>query len=125
MNIPEILTGGITEIRYHKLRAALTLTGIILGCLSIIFMTSMLNGIVVSLWKGFDQLGFDGVMYVVARQPKDGVERARFTMSDGLQLSDVAVLLDRRELVTDAAPVQENRLTAANGGARRDVTVLG
>ena len=37
MNIPEIMTGGITEIRYHKLRAFLTLIGMILGTFSIVF----------------------------------------------------------------------------------------
>jgi len=125
MNLPEILTGGIIEIWHHKLRAFLTLIGIILGCLSIIFMTSMLNGIILTLWKGFDQLGFDGVMYVVARQPKDSVERARFATSYGLRERDVDVLLSRRELVTAAAPVQENRLAASTPGSRREVSVLG
>ena len=125
MNIPEILTSGVTEIRYHKLRAFLTLIGIILGVFSIIFMTAMLNGIVLSVWSGFEQLGYDGVMYVVQKPPKDSVERARFDQSEGLRPEDAVILLTRRELVTDAAPVQYAELKLSADGTRRDVRVAG
>ena len=125
MNIPEIMTGGITEIRHHKLRAFLTLIGMILGTMSIVFMTSMLNGIIISVWAGFEQLGYDGVLYVVSREPKNTVERARFNMSEGLRPEDAEILLARRELVKEAAPVQMTELIFSAGGVRREVRVMG
>lgn len=125
MNIPEIMTGGITEIRYHKLRAFLTLIGMILGTFSIVFMTSMLNGIIISVWSGFEQLGYDGVLYVVQKQPKDSIERARFSQSEGLRPSDVEILLARRELVREAAAVQMGEQIFTAGGVRREVRVTG
>ena len=125
MNIPEIMTGGITEIRYHKLRAFLTLIGIILGTGSIIFMTSMLNGIVLSVWDGFNALGYDGVMYVVEKTPKDSIERARFAQSIGLRPDDAEILMSRKELVTDVAPVQYSNLMLSNVGKPREARVAG
>ncbi|HKY30993.1 MAG TPA: ABC transporter permease [Candidatus Polarisedimenticolia bacterium] len=125
MNLRDVLLGGLVEIRHHKLRSFLTLIGIILGTFSIIFMTSMLNGIILSVWEGFEDLGYDGVMYVVQRQPRDSVERARFGQSVGLRPEDADVLLARRELVTAAAPVQYGNLVISHGGTRRDVRVAG
>lgn len=125
MNLLEVSTGGLTEIRAHKLRSFLTLIGIILGTASIIFMTSMLNGIILSVWDGFEELGYDGVMYVVTRPPKDSVERARFGQSYGLRPEDVDLLLSRRELVEAAAPVQHGELIFEAEGQRREVRVGG
>ena len=125
MRTLEILLGGFTQIRHHKLRSFLTLIGIILGTGSIIFMTSMLNGIILSVWDGFDELGYDGVMYVVAKAPKDSVERARFSLSEGLMPEDAKILLARKELVTAAAPVQYSQLLFMAGGETREVRVAG
>lgn len=125
MSLVEILMGGLNQIRYHKLRSFLTLIGIILGTFSIIFMTSMLNGIIVSVWDGFADLGYDGVMYVVARPPRDAVERARFAQSVGLRPDDADILLSRRELVVAVAPVQQTELLVEQAGVRREVRVAG
>ena len=76
MNLGEILRTVFVEIRGHKMRSVLTLLGIILGTFAITVMTSFLDGIVASVWRGFSDLGFDGVMYVVDREP-EGSSRAR------------------------------------------------
>ncbi|MGH9869936.1 MAG: ABC transporter permease [Candidatus Polarisedimenticolia bacterium] len=125
MSLFEILTSGWTQIRSHKLRSFLTLIGMILGTFSIIFMTSMLNGIIVSVWDGFEDLGYDGVMYVVARPPRDSVERARFAQSVGLRPEDADVLMGRAELVEAVAPVQRLELVVEHANVRREVRVEG
>ena len=125
MNVSEIATSGIEVIRHHKLRSFLTLIGIILGTGSIIFMTSMLNGVILSVWEGFEELGFDGVIYVSSRQPRDAVERARFGLSAGLRPSDADVLMARKDLITAVAPVQYGELLFSHGGVRREVRVTG
>jgi putative ABC transport system permease protein len=121
----EILTSGLSQIRSHKLRSFLTLIGIILGSFSIIFMTSMLNGIIVSVWAGFEDLGYDGVMNVVTRPPRDSADRARFALSPGLLPEDADVLLQRAELVRQVAPVQRMQLIVEHGKVRREVRVEG
>src|SRR5688572_17247690 len=97
----------------------------ILGTFSIIFMTSMLNGIIVSVWDGFEDLGYDGVMYVVAKPPRDSVERARFAQSVGLRPEDAEVLMGRAELVEAVAPVQWLELVVEHANVRREVRVEG
>jgi len=125
MNVSGMLTSGFTELRYHKLRSFLTLIGILLGTALIIFMTSMLNGIIVSVWDGFEELGYDGVMYVVEKAPQDSLQRARFVLSEGLQPGDADVLLARRDLVEDVAPVQYGEKMISRGGTQREVRVAG
>ncbi|MFQ5701299.1 MAG: ABC transporter permease [Acidobacteriota bacterium] len=125
MSLFAIVMSGITEIRYHKLRSFLTLIGILLGTGMIIFMTSMLNGIIVSVWDGFEELGYDGVLFVVSRPPKDLVERARFGQSRGLQPRDVELLRKRADLVRAVAPVQYGQRLIARGDVRRRVRVVG
>ena len=99
MNLGEIVRTALSEIRQHKLRSTLTLLGIVLGTLSITVMTSFLDGIITMVWQGFDDLGFDGVMYVQDREAKDLRESAIFGRSRGLQPGDAAVILARRSQV--------------------------
>ena len=105
MNLGEVVRTALAEIRGHKLRSMLTLLGIVLGTLSITVMTSFLDGIVHLVWQGFDQLGYDGVVYVVGREPRDLIERERFSRSKGLQPSDAVLLMERAQLVSSVAPV--------------------
>ena len=72
MSPGEITRASFVEIRAHKMRSGLTLLGIVLGTLSITVMTSMLDGVVASVWEGFRDLGFDGVMFVQGREPRGG-----------------------------------------------------
>ena len=60
MNLGEVLRTALAEIRAHKMRSSLTLLGIILGTLSIVVMTSFLDGIANAVWQGFGDLGYDG-----------------------------------------------------------------
>jgi len=125
MNLGEIGRTVFVEIRSHKLRSALTLSGIILGTLSITVMTSFLDGIVAAVWQGFSDLGFDGVMYVVDRDARDLREQSIFTRSKGLQPEDAAVLLARAELVSDAAAAVYDESLVRRGGTERKARVMG
>ena len=125
MNSDEILRTALGEIRHHKLRSVLTLLGIILGTLSITIMTSLLDGIVAAVWEGFNDLGFDGVMYVVDRQPRDLREAAIFARSPGLRPEDADRLMDRRHIVSGAAPVIYSEEIVRRAGIERSVRVIG
>jgi putative ABC transport system permease protein len=125
MNFGEILRTVLVEIRSHPLRSTLTLLGIILGTLSITVMASFLDGVVSAVWQGFDDLGFDGVMVVVNRGPRDLREQSIFARSSGLRPEDGAVILARRQLVSQVAPVAQEELRVRRGGVERRVRVLG
>ena len=84
MNFGETFRTAFGEIRYHKLRSLLTLLGIMIGSGVLMFMTSLVDGVYKTVWSGFKDLGFDGVMYVVERGAEDLKEGAIFTRSKGL-----------------------------------------
>ena len=125
MNLGEIFRTVLGEIRAHKLRSSLTLLGIVLGTLSIVVMTSFLDGIVVAVWSGFADLGYDGVVYVVNREARDLREGALFTRSEGLQPRDVSILLARRELVSAAAPAVFDEQVVRRGAEERKARIMG
>jgi putative ABC transport system permease protein len=125
MNLGEAFRTALGEIRAHKLRSSLTLLGIILGTLSIVVMSSFLDGIAGSVWKGFADLGYDGVVYVVNREARDLKEGALFTRSEGLQPRDVPILLARRELVSAAAPAVFDEQLVRRGTTERRVRIMG
>ncbi|MBI4169770.1 MAG: ABC transporter permease [Acidobacteria bacterium] len=125
MSAGEILRTSLGEIRHHKMRSALTLMGIILGTLSITVMTSFLDGVVAAVWSGFNDLGFDGVMYVVHREARDLREKAIATRSRGLQPEDAEVVLARRRSVSAVAPVVYHEEIVRFGDVERKSRVLG
>jgi len=125
MNAGETLRTVGAEIRGHKLRSALTLLGIILGTLSITVMTSLLDGVVAAVLDGFDDLGYDGVMYVVQRDARDLREQMVFTRSRGLRPEDAGMLLGRGDLVADVAPAMVRDERVGRGSVERMARVMG
>lgn len=125
MNPGEIIRSALSEIRHHKLRSGLTLLGIILGTLSITVMTSFLDGVVATLWEGFADLGFDGVMYVSGRGPRDLKEQAVFARSLGLRPSDAEAILAGADLIRDVAPVMMSEEIVGRGEQERKARLIG
>ncbi|HET8947166.1 MAG TPA: ABC transporter permease [Candidatus Polarisedimenticolia bacterium] len=121
----ESVRTSLVEIWSHKLRSLLTLLGIILGTLSITFMTSLLDGVTSAVWSGFKDLGFDGVMYVVTRPARDLREQAVFARSKGLQPEDGDVLLARGKTVDAVAPVLITETLVRRGNTERRVRTMG
>jgi len=125
LNLGEIVRTALSEIRHHKLRSTLTLLGIILGTLSLTVMTSLLDGVTAAVWEGFTDLGFDGVMYVVGRGPRDLREQAIFARSRGLQPEDAATLEARAETIDSLAPTLVSEALVRQGDVERLVRLMG
>lgn len=125
MNLGEIFRTALGEIRYHKLRSFLTLLGIMLGSACLMFMTSLIDGIFRTVWAGFRDLGFDGVMYVEDRDGRDLREKAIFARSRGLQPEDAAIVFARREHVSDVAPALFDEQIVRRGSVERKARVMG
>ncbi len=102
----ENLRGGLSEIWGHKLRSALTLTGIVLGTFSINAMFSIVQGVRNAISGVFETIGLDGSAFITPR----GLERDERTAwnraSRGLSVEDaeaVAHLLGEEALVSPNA----------------------
>ena len=125
MNLWETIRSVLGEIRHHKMRSVLTLLGIILGTLSITVMTSLLQGVVATVWDGFADLGYDGVVLVANRQARDLTESAVFARSEGLQPEDTRILLDRAKMISAVAPMDFYEDIVRRGDVERKVRITG
>jgi putative ABC transport system permease protein len=125
MNLLESVRSSATEILAHKLRSLLTLVGIFLGTTSLVVMISVIGGAAEGVKQGFQDLGFDGVMFVTARRPTDRMEQKKEGYSRGLRTTDLAVIDDGRELLQKAAPVVTGNEVARLNGHELRVNVEG
>ena len=125
MNLWETLRTVLGEIRHHKMRSALTLLGIILGTLSITVMTCLLQGVVETVWSGFADIGYDGVVLVSNRQARDLTDAAVFARSEGLQPEDADLLLSRGKMVAAVAPMDFYEEIVRRGGVERKARITG
>jgi len=124
MQIGESVRTSFEEIRGHKLRSFLTLVGVLFGTIALVAVLSLLQGVHKSVWKGLDDLGFDGVLVVSQKTPSDRVQRAKAHLSRGLRAEDERYVRDSG-LVKAFAPVGETRGIVNSGSARRRVQILG
>ena len=125
LNLGESFRTAVSEIWGHKLRTVLTLLGIFLGTMAIVVMSSFLDGIVITVWRGFEGLGFDGVVFVENRGARDLREQSINTRSRGLQPEDADIIMARRKLVAAVAPVQFDEAIVRRGATERRVVIFG
>ncbi|HYK00484.1 MAG TPA: ABC transporter permease [Thermoanaerobaculia bacterium] len=124
MNISEAVRTSYEEVKGHPLRSLFTLIGVILGTLALVVVMSVLGGVQMSVLKGLNDLGLDGVVEVSPREPTDRVERAKAHLSRGLRIEDVKVF-DDAEFVRAMSPVGASRAVVTSGNITRRIDVLG
>lgn len=126
MHASEAIRTSLAEIRAHKLRSALTLVGIVLGTTALVVMVSLIGGLAEAVEKGLADLGYDGVIIVVANEAEDPIERQKQGFSRGLRQADGEVIERGREVIDEAAPVVGlGDETARMNGQTLKVTVEG
>ena len=124
MVIGESIRTSLEEVRAHPLRSFFTLIGVILGCLALVVVLSVMDGVEAAVWQGIEDLGMDGVLVINARKPTDRVEQAKAHLSRGMRIEDAKYFGDN-ELVTSIGPVGETRAVITGGKVTRRVTVYG
>jgi putative ABC transport system permease protein len=124
MNISESVRTSYEEVKGHPLRSLFTLIGVILGTLALVVVMSVLDGVQMSVLKGINDLGLDGVIAVSPKEPTDRVERAKAHLSRGLRLEDVKAF-DNADFVRAMSPVGETRAVVTGGAVTRRVDVFG
>lgn len=124
MNISESVRTSYEEVKGHPLRSLFTLIGVILGTLALVVVMSVLDGIQMSVLKGINDLGLDGIVAVSAREPVDRVERAKAHLSRGLRIEDIAAF-EKSDHIRAMSPVGESRAVVTGGTVTRRIDVYG
>jgi putative ABC transport system permease protein len=124
MNISESVRTSYEEVKGHPLRSLFTLIGVILGTLALVVVMSVLDGIQMSVLKGINDLGLDGVVAVAPREPVDRVEKAKAHLSRGLRVEDLAAF-EKSDSIRMISPVGESRAVVTGGTTTRRIDVYG
>ena len=124
MIVSEAIRTSLEEVRAHKLRSGLTLSGVVLGTMALVVVLSVLGGVRAAVWQGFDDLGLDGILIIAPKTPEERIDRAKQHLSRGLREQDQKAL-QGSSLVKTVAPVGENRAVISSGKVLRRVTVYG
>ena len=124
MYIGESVRTSLEEVKAHPLRSLFTLVGVILGTLALVVVLSVLNGVERAVWEGVNDLGLDGVLRMSKRAPTDRIQRAKQYLSRGLRTDDQR-WFDGNTLISDIAPVGENRAVVTAGTVTRRVDLWG
>lgn len=124
MYIGESVRTSLEEVKAHPLRSLFTLVGVILGTLALVVVLSVLNGVERAVWQGVNDLGLDGVLTMSNRKPTNPIQRAKAYLSRGLRTDDTR-WFDGSTLISDVAPVGENRAVVTAGTVTRRVDVWG
>jgi putative ABC transport system permease protein len=124
MNISESVRTSYEEVKGHPLRSLFTLIGVILGTLALVVVMSVLDGIQMSVLKGINDLGLDGVLAVSPSEPTDRVEKAKAHLSRGLRLEDIKAF-ENADFIRAMSPVGESRAVVTGGTTTRRIDVYG
>jgi putative ABC transport system permease protein len=124
MNISESVRTSYEEVKGHPLRSLFTLIGVILGTLALVVVMSVLDGIQMSVLKGINDLGLDGVVAVSPREPVDRVEKAKAHLSRGLRVEDLKAF-EQSDSIRMMSPVGESRAVVTGGTVTRRIDVYG
>ncbi len=121
MILLESIRVALAALWANKMRALLTMLGVIIGVTSVITMVAIVQGIRQQI---LDQFAGNGANLIfVSYQPKIGtVSRAGF---NGLTMEDVRAVESRGTLVNTVSPNADASVVAQVGSRRRSVTLSG
>jgi putative ABC transport system permease protein len=121
----EAIRTTLAEVWAHKLRSFLTLIGVVLGTAAVTVNVTIIDGVKVMVWDGIRGLGFDGVMFVVPREPEDPIEQRKRTYSRGLTARDLGVVDRDASSLDSVAAVRIANMVVSARGVQRRVRVYG
>jgi putative ABC transport system permease protein len=120
MSILESLRTAMTGLATNKMRAALTMLGIIIGVASVVALLSVGEGVEASITGEIQGLG-SNLIVIVADQPEDATSPAYLTMADAQALADPF----NTPALVSAAPVLQGQLRITHGDEAATLTVNG
>ncbi|MDE2293609.1 MAG: ABC transporter permease [Elusimicrobia bacterium] len=119
MNLLEGLRMGLIEMRSHKLRALLTLSGIAVGITSVVAMAGILTGMQKGMRAGLERVGM-GRLFVTGKATMDLTRR-----SEGLTYADARAIREHFPDARVVSPSENDFLPLFYKDFRADMLVLG
>ena len=120
MNIVESLRTAAGGLATNKLRAALTMLGIIIGVASVVTLLSVGQGVQASVTSQIESIGLN-LVFISADQPEDSTRPAYVTSADAAALADPF----NAPSLAAVAPVVQGLLRVAYGDTGANLTVAG
>jgi len=120
MSILETLRTAATGLTTNKLRAALTMLGIIIGVASVVTLMSLGEGVKASITGQIQGLG-SNLMFITPDQPKDATKPAWLTTADAEALADPL----NAPALEAVAPAAQGSLPVAYGDQSTTLNVTG
>lgn len=120
MNILESLRTAVTGLTTNKMRAILTMLGIIIGVGSVVTLMSVGEGVEASITGEIQGLGAN-LLFVTADRPEDATAPVYITTADAEALADPFNV----PALAVVAPAMQGRLRVAFGDLDENITVSG
>ena len=120
MNIYESLRTAVTGLTTNKLRAILTMLGIIIGVGSVVTLMSVGEGVEASITGEIQGLGAN-LLFVTADRPEDATAPVYITTADAEALADPFNV----PALAVVAPAMQGQLRVAYGDQDENITVSG
>jgi putative ABC transport system permease protein len=120
MSIYESLRTAITGLTTNKLRAALTMLGIIIGVASVVTLLSVGEGVEASISSQIQSIG-SNLLFVFPEQPEDSAAPAYLTREDAEALADSF----NAPALAAVAPAAQGPLRAAHEDQALNLNVSG
>ena len=116
MSAVELLRLALSRLRTSRLRAALTMLGVIIGVASVVALVGVGQGTTSNITSSLASLGTNLLTIIPTSQESDG--------STSLTLDDAAAIADLTT-VAGVAPEVTTNLTVSAGGESTDPTIVG
>lgn len=120
MSILESLRTAVSGLTANKLRAALTMLGIIIGVASVVALLSLGEGVEASVNEQIESLG-SNLVFITASQPEDASAPAYLTMEDAAALSDPF----NAPAIASVAPSAQGQFRVSYGEESANLTISG
>jgi len=113
MSVLQSITVALDMLRLHKMRAFLTMLGVIIGVMSVTLIIMIASGFQAFMSSQFEKLGSDTIMVMYDNW---GPPSERSTSIGGLKMPDVQYITDRVHTLDVATPLmQASGQPVANG----------
>jgi len=88
----ELIVDALREIRAHKLRSLLTLSGIVFGAASVVTMTSLASAMKSLVYDDLIAMGMSRSFFMDDRGPRSDAKGALALRHTGMRLTDLEAL---------------------------------
>jgi putative ABC transport system permease protein len=125
MRHADVLALALESLRLHRLRTALTLTGILIGVTAVILLTTLGESAKAYVVDQFAGIGTNLLMVTPGRTETQGFPGATLGAVRNLTLDDTEAIARQSSAVARVAPIAMGTATFEFAGRTRDVRVIG